>query len=119
MTDEGRRPIKRALLSVYDKTGLVELAQALHAAGVHLVSTGSTAATVGEAGGPVARGEGLTGVPECLDGRVKTLHPAVHAGLLADIRLADHQRQLADLGIEPLEPLVANSYPVNETGASG
>jgi phosphoribosylaminoimidazolecarboxamide formyltransferase / IMP cyclohydrolase len=118
-TDDGRRPIRRALLSVYDKTGLVELAEALHAAGVRIVSTGSTAVTVEKAGVPVTRVEELTGFPECLDGRVKTLHPAVHAGLLADVRLPDHQRQLADLGLEPFDLLVSNLYPFTATAASG
>ncbi|BFU46969.1 bifunctional phosphoribosylaminoimidazolecarboxamide formyltransferase/IMP cyclohydrolase [Krasilnikovia sp. MM14-A1004] len=119
MTDEGRRPIRRALLSVYDKTGLVELAQALHAAGVQIVSTGSTAATVANAGVPVIRVEDLTGFPECLDGRVKTLHPRVHAGLLADLRLPAHAEQLADLGVEPFDLLVSNLYPFTATVASG
>ncbi len=118
-TDEGRRPIRRALLSVYDKTGLVELAQALHAAGVQVVSTGSTAATVERAGVPVTRVEELTGFPECLDGRVKTLHPKVHAGLLADLRLPAHEAQLAELGVEPFDLLVSNLYPFTETVASG
>ncbi|GAB1645072.1 bifunctional phosphoribosylaminoimidazolecarboxamide formyltransferase/IMP cyclohydrolase [Krasilnikovia sp. MM14-A1259] len=119
MTDSGRRPIRRALLSVYDKTGLVDLAQALHAAGVQIVSTGSTAATVAGAGIPVTRVEDLTGFPECLDGRVKTLHPRVHAGLLADLRLPSHVEQLADLGVEPFDLLVSNLYPFTETVASG
>jgi phosphoribosylaminoimidazolecarboxamide formyltransferase/IMP cyclohydrolase len=118
-TDEGRRPIKRALLSVYDKTGLVELARALHAAGVQVVSTGSTASTVEKAGVPVTRVEELTGFPECLDGRVKTLHPKVHAGLLADLRLPAHEAQLAELGVEPFDLLVSNLYPFTETVASG
>jgi len=117
--DEGRRPIKRALLSVYDKTGLVELARALHAAGVQIVSTGSTAKTVQQAGVPVTPVEELTGFPETLDGRVKTLHPKVHAGLLADLRLSAHEAQLADLGIEPFDLLVSNLYPFTETVASG
>jgi phosphoribosylaminoimidazolecarboxamide formyltransferase/IMP cyclohydrolase len=119
MTDEGRRPIKRALLSVYDKTGLVELAQALHAAGTQIVSTGSTASTVEAAGVPVTRVEALTGFPETLDGRVKTLHPKVHAGLLADLRLTSHAEQLGELGIEPFDLLVSNLYPFTETVASG
>jgi phosphoribosylaminoimidazolecarboxamide formyltransferase / IMP cyclohydrolase len=119
MTDEGRRPIKRALLSVYDKTGLVELAQALHAAGVQIVSTGSTASTVEAAGVPVTRVEELTGFPETLDGRVKTLHPRVHAGLLADLRLPAHETELAELDIEPFDLLVSNLYPFSETVASG
>src|SRR3954470_541710 len=116
---EGRRPIKRALLSVYDKTGLAELAQDLHAAGVQVVSTGSTASAIEAAGVPVTRVEQLTGFPECLDGRVKTLHPKVHAGLLADLRLDSHVAQLADLGVEPFDLLVSNLYPFRETVASG
>lgn len=119
MTAEGRRPIQRALLSVYDKTGLVELAQALHAAGVQIVSTGSTASTVEGAGVPVTRVEELTGFPECLDGRVKTLHPRVHAGLLADLRLPAHEQQLAELEVQPFDLLVSNLYPFTETVASG
>src|SRR3984885_10108579 len=119
MTDEGRRPIKRALLSVYDKTGLVELAQALHAAGAQIVSTGTTASTIEGAGVPVTRVEELTGFPETLDGRVKTLHPKVHAGLLADLRLTSHQEQLGELGIEPFDLLVSNLYPFTATVASG
>ena len=117
--DEGRRPIKRALLSVYDKTGLVELAQALHAAGVQIVSTGSTAKTIEGAGVPVTQVEQLTGFPETLDGRVKTLHPRVHAGLLADLRLPAHEAQLGELEIEPFDLLVSNLYPFTETVASG
>src|SRR5690349_23365828 len=81
-----RKPIQRALVSVYDKTGLIELATGLHAAGVELVSTGSTAARIADAGIPVTPVEDLTGFPETLDGRVKTLHPRVHAGILADLR---------------------------------
>ena len=83
------RPVRRALVSVYDKDGLVELAQGLHDAKVELVSTGSTAARIADAGIPVTRVEELTGFPECLDGRVKTLHPKVHAGILADLRKPD------------------------------
>jgi phosphoribosylaminoimidazolecarboxamide formyltransferase/IMP cyclohydrolase len=118
-SNDGRRPIRRALLSVYDKTGLVELAQALHAAGVQVVSTGSTASTVEAAGVPVTRVEELTGFPECLDGRVKTLHPNVHAGLLADLRLPAHEAQLAELGVQPFDLLVSNLYPFQDTVASG
>ena len=84
--------IKRALLSVYDKAGLVELAAALHGAGAELVSTGSTARAIEQAGIPVTKVEDLTGFPECLDGRVKTLHPRVHAGLLADLANPAHER---------------------------
>jgi phosphoribosylaminoimidazolecarboxamide formyltransferase / IMP cyclohydrolase len=114
-----RRPINRALVSVYDKTGLDELAQALHAAGVAIVSTGSTAGRITDAGVPVTRVEDLTGFPECLDGRVKTLHPAVHAGILADLRLASHRRQLDELGIEAFDLVVSNLYPFVETVTSG
>ncbi|WP_432831775.1 bifunctional phosphoribosylaminoimidazolecarboxamide formyltransferase/IMP cyclohydrolase [Dactylosporangium sp. CA-092794] len=114
-----RRPIRRALISVYDKTGLEELARALAGAGVELVSTGSTAARIEALGLPVTRVEQLTGFPETLDGRVKTLHPKVHAGLLADLRLEAHAAQLAELGIEPFELLVSNLYPFTETVASG
>ncbi|MEU4158872.1 bifunctional phosphoribosylaminoimidazolecarboxamide formyltransferase/IMP cyclohydrolase [Actinoplanes sp. NPDC026670] len=116
---EGRRPIKRALLSVWYKDGIVELAQALHAAGVQIVSTGSTASTVEKAGVPVTRVEELTGFPEILSDRVKTLHPKVHAGLLADLRLDGHVQELAELGIEPFDLLVSNLYPFTETVASG
>ncbi|MFE0374341.1 bifunctional phosphoribosylaminoimidazolecarboxamide formyltransferase/IMP cyclohydrolase [Streptomyces inhibens] len=118
-TEGTQRPIRRALVSVYDKSGLEELAQGLHAAGVQLVSTGSTAAKIAAAGVPVTKVEELTGFPECLDGRVKTLHPKVHAGILADLRLADHQKQLADLGVEPFDLVVVNLYPFKETVASG
>lgn len=117
--DATRRPVRRALLSVYDKTGLVELATALHAAGVELVSTGSTAATVAAAGVPVTRVEDLTGFPECLDGRVKTLHPRVHAGILADTRRPEHLAQLDELGVAPFELVVVNLYPFTQTVASG
>lgn len=114
-----RIPVRRALVSVYDKTGLAELAQGLHAAGVALVSTGSTAARIAAAGVPVTPVEELTGFPECLDGRVKTLHPRVHAGILADRRLPEHVKQLDELGIEPFELVVVNLYPFRETVASG
>jgi len=112
-------PIKRALISVYDKTDLLELASALVAAGVEIVSTGSTAKRIADAGHPVTEVSKVTGFPESLDGRVKTLHPAIHAGILADLRLADHERQLAELGIEPFQLIVSNLYPFVETVASG
>ncbi|WP_426562782.1 bifunctional phosphoribosylaminoimidazolecarboxamide formyltransferase/IMP cyclohydrolase [Angustibacter sp. McL0619] len=118
-TQNGRREIRRALVSVYDKTGLEELAVALHAAGVAIVSTGSTAARIASTGVPVTQVEQLTGFPECLDGRVKTLHPKVHAGILADRRNADHERQLDELGIEPFDLVVSNLYPFRQTVASG
>jgi phosphoribosylaminoimidazolecarboxamide formyltransferase / IMP cyclohydrolase len=114
-----RIPITRALISVYDKTGLEELASGLYAAGVEIVSTGSTAARIAAAGVPVTRVEELTGFPEFLDGRVKTLHPRVHAGLLADTANPRHEAELADLGIEPFQLLVSNLYPFEATVASG
>jgi phosphoribosylaminoimidazolecarboxamide formyltransferase / IMP cyclohydrolase len=112
-------PIRRALISVYDKTGLEELASGLHAAGVEIVSTGNSAARVAAAGVPVTPVEELTGFPECLDGRVKTLHPRVHAGLLADIGNSQHVAQLAGLRIESFQLLVSNLYPFEATVASG
>jgi phosphoribosylaminoimidazolecarboxamide formyltransferase/IMP cyclohydrolase len=107
------------LVSVYDKAGLAELAKALHEAGTEIVSTGSTARTIEQAGIPVTKVEELTGFPECLDGRVKTLHPRVHAGLLADTMNPDHNQQLTDLGIAPFQLLVSNLYPFEQTVASG
>jgi phosphoribosylaminoimidazolecarboxamide formyltransferase / IMP cyclohydrolase len=112
-------PIKRALISVYDKTGVEDLARGLHEHGVEIVSTGSTAARIAAAGVPVTKVEDLTGFPECLDGRVKTLHPRVHAGLLADTGNPAHATQLADLDIEPFQLLVSNLYPFEATVASG
>jgi phosphoribosylaminoimidazolecarboxamide formyltransferase/IMP cyclohydrolase len=117
--DGSRRPIKRALLSVYDKTDLLMVAQALVDAGAEIVSTGSTAQRIAEAGLPVTAIEKVTGFPECLDGRVKTLHPMVHAGLLADLRLESHRTQLAELGVEPFDLLISNLYPFTATVASG
>jgi phosphoribosylaminoimidazolecarboxamide formyltransferase/IMP cyclohydrolase len=114
-----RKRIKRALISVFDKTGIVELAADLHRAGVELVSTGSTAARIAEAGIPVAKVEDLTGFPEILDDRVKTLHPKVHAGMLADVRRESHRAQLAELGIDAFDLLVGNLYPFAATVASG
>lgn len=114
-----RKPIRRALISVYDKSGLPELVAALHSAGVEIVSTGSTAALIAESGVPVTAVSDLTGFPECLDGRVKTLHPRVHAGLLADTRLPEHVTQLDELGIAPFELVVVNLYPFTNTVASG
>ncbi|MHA3019579.1 bifunctional phosphoribosylaminoimidazolecarboxamide formyltransferase/IMP cyclohydrolase [Mycobacterium sp. BMJ-28] len=114
-----KRPIRRALISVYDKTGLGALARGLHEAGVSIVSTGSTAKTIAEAGVPVTPVEDVTGFPEVLDGRVKTLHPKVHAGLLADTRKAEHLAALDELGVETFELVVVNLYPFSETVASG
>ena len=114
-----KRPIKRALISVYDKSGLIEFATELHAQGVEIVSTGSTAATIANAGIPVIKVEELTGFPESLDGRVKTLHPIIHAGILADLRLPSHVAQLAELKIAPFDLVVVNLYPFVKTVKSG
>ncbi|OYO10300.1 bifunctional phosphoribosylaminoimidazolecarboxamide formyltransferase/IMP cyclohydrolase [Enemella evansiae] len=116
---QSRQPIRRALVSVYDKTGLEDLGRALVAAGVELVSTGSTAKRLADAGLPVTAVEQVTGFPECLDGRVKTLHPMVHAGILADRRLPAHVEQLEQLGVAPFDLVVSNLYPFAETVASG
>ena len=115
----GQRPIRRALISVYDKTGLAELARGLHDAGVAIVSTGSTAKTIAASGVPVTPVEELTGFPEVLDGRVKTLHPRVHAGLLADTRKPEHLAALEELGVAAFELVVVNLYPFTETVESG
>jgi phosphoribosylaminoimidazolecarboxamide formyltransferase / IMP cyclohydrolase len=112
-------PIARALISVYDKTGLEDLARVLHEADIEIVSTGSTATAISAAGVPVTRVEDLTGFPECLDGRVKTLHPSVHAGLLADTGRPEHRAQLDALGIAAFQLLVSNLYPFERTVASG
>src|SRR3954454_18633787 len=109
-----RVTVRRALVSVYDKSGLEELVQGLHSAVVALVSTGGSAALIEGLGLPVTRVEELTGFPECLDGRVKTLHPKVHPGILADRRLDSHVQQLAELGIEPFDLVVSNLYPFRQ-----
>src|SRR3954465_3468065 len=111
--------IKRALVSVYDKNGLDGLARGVPEAGAELGSTGGSAKLIADAGIPVTKVEDLTGFPECLDGRVKTLHPKVHAGILADLRLESHRGQLEDLGIEPFDLVVSNLYPFVETVLSG
>src|SRR5215469_13971784 len=112
---DGRVAITRALISVHDKAGLVELARGLREAGVELVCTGSTAAAITAAGLPVTRVEDLTGFPEALDGRVKTLHPAVHAGLLADLRREAHRRALAELGLASFGLMISGLYPFERT----
>ncbi len=109
-----RTKIKRALLSVYDKTGLIELAKGLHELGVELVSSGNTSAALVAAGIPVTRVEQVTGSPEMLDGRVKTLHPKIHGGLLADLGNESHRRDLDLHGILPFELVVSNLYPFEE-----
>ncbi len=115
----GRRAVKRALIGVSDKAGLLELGTGLHAAGVEIVSTGGTARTLADAGVPVTPVEQVTGFPESFDGRVKTLHPRVHAGLLADRNRPEHVAQLRELDIAPFDLLVVNLYPFRETVASG
>jgi phosphoribosylaminoimidazolecarboxamide formyltransferase/IMP cyclohydrolase len=112
-------PVRRALLSVSDKSRIAELASALAAAGAEIVSTGSTAQTIRDAGFPVTDVASITGAREMLDGRVKTLHPSVHAGLLADLRLEHHERELGDLDIEPFQLVVVNLYPFAATVAAG
>ncbi|MEV6864642.1 bifunctional phosphoribosylaminoimidazolecarboxamide formyltransferase/IMP cyclohydrolase [Streptosporangium subroseum] len=114
-----RIAIRRALIAVYDKSGLEQLARGLDAANVEIVSTGGTAAKIASFGVPVTPVESLTGFPECLDGRVKTLHPRVHAGLLADSGNPAHVKQLEELDIEPFELVVVNLYPFQETVDSG
>jgi len=113
------RPIRRALISVYDKTGLVRFAQGLAARGVALVSTGGSARTLTEAGLTVTEVATVTGFPEMLDGRVKTLHPAIHGGLLARPDRPDHLAALAQHGIAEIDLLVSNLYPFTATVASG
>ncbi|HVX06518.1 bifunctional phosphoribosylaminoimidazolecarboxamide formyltransferase/IMP cyclohydrolase [Humibacter sp.] len=112
-------PVRRALLSAIDKTGIVELATQLNRAGVEIVSTGNTARVIRDAAIDVTDVSELTGFPESLGGRVKTLHPAVHAGLLADLRLEDHERQLSELGIAPFELVISNLYPFADAVAAG
>jgi phosphoribosylaminoimidazolecarboxamide formyltransferase/IMP cyclohydrolase len=112
-------PIRRALLSVHDKTGIVELSRALAELGVRLVSTGGTAAHLRGAGVAVSLVEDLTGFPEILGGRVKTLHPKVFAGVLADDSRDDHARDLANAAIEAFDLVVVNLYPFEKTVAAG
>ncbi|MGP5290490.1 bifunctional phosphoribosylaminoimidazolecarboxamide formyltransferase/IMP cyclohydrolase [Brachybacterium tyrofermentans] len=119
MTTTQRRPIRRALISVFDKTGIVDLARTLSENGVEIVSTGSTGSTIRDAGIDVTDVASVTGFPEMLDGRVKTLHPRVHGGLLADQRLDSHRAQLAEHGIEPFDLVVVNLYPFSETVGAG
>lgn len=111
--------VKRALISVSDKTGLIDLARGLVNAGVEIVSTGSTAKQIAASGIAVTEVSSVTGFPESLDGRVKTLHPAIHSGILADLRLASHREQLQELGFKPFELVVVNLYPFQQTVAAG
>jgi len=107
--------IKRAILSVSDKTGIVDLARRLAAKGVTLLSTGGTMKAIAGAGIPVTGVSDVTGFPECLDGRVKTLHPMIHAGLLAVRDNREHMEQLEKLGVEPIDMVVINLYPFRQT----
>jgi len=108
--------IRRALISVYDKTGVVEFARTLHDEfGIEIISTGGTAEVLKKAGIPVTLVEDITGCPEMLDGRVKTLHPKIHAAILADRDSPEHMRQLAEQGIEPIDMVVVNLYPFEQT----
>jgi phosphoribosylaminoimidazolecarboxamide formyltransferase / IMP cyclohydrolase len=106
--------VRRALVSVYDKTGLVDFCRRLEAAGVEIVSSGGTAATLSDAGIAVHNVSDVTGHPEILGGRVKTLHPAIHGGILADVGSEDHLRDLAAQGIEPFQLVVSNLYPFRQ-----
>jgi phosphoribosylaminoimidazolecarboxamide formyltransferase/IMP cyclohydrolase len=112
-------PVRRALLAVYDKSGVVELGRALIELGAAIVSSGGTARALRDAGLAVTSVEDVTGFPELLGGRVKTLHPMIHAGILADRRREEHVEQLAERGIEPFDLVVVNLYPFRETVASG
>ena len=113
------KPVTRALLSVSDKTGLIAFARALHGRGVELVSTGGTSKALAAAGLPVRDVSDLTGFPEMMDGRVKTLHPAVHGGLLAVRSNPEHQAAMLAHGIAPIDLLVVNLYPFEATAAAG
>src|SRR5215217_5123981 len=114
-----RAPIRRALISVSDKTGLIEAAQALAALGVELVSTGGTRAAIAAAGLAVKDVSELTGFPEMMDGRVKTLHPIVHGGLLGVRDAPEHAKAMTDHGIGGIDLLYVNLYPFEATVAAG
>src|ERR1700704_6117678 len=118
MTDQPRRS-SRALISVSDKTGLIDFARALAGHGVELVSTGGTRKALADAGLAVIDVSALTGVPEMMDGRVKTLHPAVHGGLLAIRANSEHAAAMAAHNIQPINLLVVNLYPFEATVAKG
>ena len=109
--------IRRALISVFDKTGIEDLAQRLHGHGVQLLSTGGTLRSLEKARIPVTSVSEITGFPECLDGRVKTLHPAIHAGLLAMRGNPEHMQQIGELGIAPIDLIAINLYPFRQTVA--
>ena len=113
------RPIRRALVSVFHKEGIEVLAEAFIKAGTEVVSTGSTAKRLAELGVAVTEVSEVTGFPECLDGRVKTLDPHIHAGILADMTNPDHAAQLEKFGIRPFDLVVVNLYPFADTVRSG
>jgi phosphoribosylaminoimidazolecarboxamide formyltransferase/IMP cyclohydrolase len=114
-----RKPIRRALVSVYDKNRLIEVGTTLHLAGVEILSTGSTAKNLADAGIPVVEVSRYTEFPEIMGGRVKTLHPRIHGGILADQNNPEHLAAIADLGIAPFDLVIINLYPFAETIASG
>ena len=107
--------MKRVLISVSDKTGIVEFAKKLEMLGFEIISTGGTAAKLKEEGVEVIGISDITGFPECLDGRVKTLHPNIHAGLLAMRDNKEHMAQIEKLGIKPIDMVVVNLYPFKQT----
>jgi phosphoribosylaminoimidazolecarboxamide formyltransferase/IMP cyclohydrolase len=114
-----RKPIRRALISVFDKSGLVELGKVLSESGIEILSTGTTAKTLRAAGIPVSEVSGYTGFPEIMGGRVKTLHPRIHSGILADQNNPEHMQAIAALDIAPFDLVVINLYPFAKTIASG
>ena len=114
-----RKKVRRALISVYDKNRLEEIGKSLSAAGVEILSTGSTAKTLAAAGIPVTEVSAVTGFPEIMGGRVKTLHPTIHSGILADQDNSEHMEAIKELGIAPFDLLIINLYPFAETIASG
>ena len=113
-----RKPLRRALISVYDKSGLLEIGELLHSAGVEILSTGSTAKTLAAAGIPVTAVEEYTGFPEMMGGRVKTLHPRIHGGILADQENPEHLAAIAEHDIAPFDLIIINLYPFAKTVAS-
>ncbi len=119
MTTDQTMQVRRALISCFDKTGVAELAAALAAADVQILSTGSTAGVIRDAGIEVTEVADVTGFPECLDGRVKTLHPRIHAGILADRHVDEHLAQLDELEVGPIDLVVVNLYPFQDTVAAG
>ena len=114
-----RKPIRRALVSVYDKDRLIEIGKALSSAGIEILSTGSTAKNLADAGIAVTEVSSYTGFPEIMGGRVKTLHPRVHGGILADQNNPEHLAAIAELDIKPFDLVIINLYPFAETIASG